>query len=112
MGANAMNRSNTAESTLTDRYQTTIPSFVRHALGLSKRDTIQYRINADGSVLMARMDQVDVDTAMLKFLDFLETDITRHPEGIVRLDANLLDHIDSLTASVTVNLESVLNDAD
>ena len=107
-----MNRSNTAESTLTDRYQTTIPSFVRHALGLEKRDTIQYRINADGSVLLARMDQVDVDTAMIKFLDFLETDITRHPEGIVRLDANLVDRIDSLTAGVTVDLESVLNDSD
>jgi len=58
------------------------------------------------------MDQVDVDTAMIKFLDFLETDITRHPEGIVRLDANLVDRIDSLTAGVTVDLESVLNDSD
>lgn len=81
-------------------------------LRLEKRDTIQYRINADGSVLMARIDQDDVDTAMLKFLDFLETDVTRHPQGIVRLDANLVDRIDSLTAGVTVNLESVLNDDD
>ena len=57
-------------------------SVVRHALGLEKRDTIQYRINADGSVLMARMDQVNVDS------------------------------IDSLTAGVPVDLESVLNDSD
>jgi len=61
---------------------------------------------------MARIYQDDVDAAMLKFLDFLETDVTRRPQSIDRLDANLVDHIDSLTAGVTVNLESVLNDDD
>ena len=32
-----------AESTLTDRYQTTVPEPVRKALGLNKRDKI-YRV--------------------------------------------------------------------
>ena len=32
-----------AESTLSDRYQTTVPEAVRKALGLSKRDKI-YRV--------------------------------------------------------------------
>jgi antitoxin PrlF len=31
-----------AESTLTDRYQTTVPETVRRALRLRKRDKIQY----------------------------------------------------------------------
>jgi antitoxin PrlF len=31
-----------AESTLTDRYQTTVPQTVRRALRLRKRDKIQY----------------------------------------------------------------------
>ena len=33
-----------AESTLTDRYQTTVPETVRRALRLRKRDKIQYVI--------------------------------------------------------------------
>lgn len=33
-----------SESTLTDRYQTTIPEPIRKALGLNKRDKIRYTI--------------------------------------------------------------------
>ncbi|MFM6063282.1 MAG: type II toxin-antitoxin system PrlF family antitoxin, partial [Microcystis panniformis] len=36
------------ESTLTDRYQTTIPDSVRKVLGLNKRDKICYNIQPDG----------------------------------------------------------------
>ena len=36
------------ESTLTDRYQTTVPETVRRALQLSKRDKIHYTIRAGG----------------------------------------------------------------
>jgi antitoxin PrlF len=36
------------ESTLTDRYQTTVPVIVRHALGLGKRDKIHYTIRQEG----------------------------------------------------------------
>lgn len=37
-----------SESTLTDRYQTTLPDPVRKVLGLSKRDKIQYTIQPNG----------------------------------------------------------------
>jgi len=37
-----------AESTLTDRYQTTVPETVRRALRLRKRDKIQYVIRPSG----------------------------------------------------------------
>ncbi|TAL82637.1 MAG: hypothetical protein EPN62_04060 [Candidimonas sp.] len=36
------------ESTLTDRYQTTVPETVRRALGLDKRDKIHYTIRPHG----------------------------------------------------------------
>lgn len=45
------------ESTLTDRYQTTVPEAVRRALRLGKRDRIRYAIQPDGCVLLSRADQ-------------------------------------------------------
>ena len=39
------------ESTLTDRYQTTVPETVRRALKLSKRDKIHYAISPEGKVV-------------------------------------------------------------
>ena len=40
------------ESTLTDRYQTTVPEMVRRALRLGKRDKIHYTIRPNGEVLL------------------------------------------------------------
>ena len=42
------------ESTLTDRYQTTVPETVRRALRLGKRDKISYTIRPDGEVVLTR----------------------------------------------------------
>ncbi|MFK0571220.1 type II toxin-antitoxin system PrlF family antitoxin [Endozoicomonas sp.] len=53
-----------AESTLTDRYQTTVPDTVRKALGLGKREKIRYTIQLDGSVLLSRADSDDSDPAL------------------------------------------------
>jgi len=39
------------ESTLTDRYQTTVPETVRRALKLGKRDKIHYTIRPGGEVV-------------------------------------------------------------
>ncbi|MFN5651359.1 MAG: type II toxin-antitoxin system PrlF family antitoxin, partial [Actinomycetes bacterium] len=41
-----------AESTLTDRYQTTGPETVRRALKLGKRDKIHYTIRPGGEVVL------------------------------------------------------------
>ena len=41
------------ESTLTDRYQTTVPETVRRALKLGKRDKIHYTIRPSGEVVHA-----------------------------------------------------------
>lgn len=39
------------ESTLTDRYQTTVPETVRRALRLGKRDTLRYSIRCSSRSL-------------------------------------------------------------
>ena len=50
------------ESTLTDKYQTTMPGVVRKALGLKKRDRISYTILPDGDVLLRRATDAAEDT--------------------------------------------------
>ena len=69
-----------AESTLTDRYQTTVPEPVRKALGLSKRDKICYTIQADGRVLISRVEQDD--PLIGEFLNFLAQDIAENPQHL------------------------------
>ncbi len=47
------------ESTLTDRYQTTVPETVRLALNLRKRDKLRYSIRPDGAVVITRVDETE-----------------------------------------------------
>lgn len=44
----------TVESTLTSRYQTTIPELVRKTLSLGKHDKVHYEVKPDGAVVMTR----------------------------------------------------------
>lgn len=44
------------ESTLTDRYQTTVSETARRALKLGKRDKIHYTIRASGEVVLTRAE--------------------------------------------------------
>ena len=58
-----------AESTLTDRYQTTVPETVRRALQLGKRDKIRYTIRPDGAVVLTRATAMEaVDPVLEQFL--------------------------------------------
>ena len=83
-------------STLTDRYQTTIPARVREALGLRKRDTIAYEIQGDCSVVLRRGSTGDADPALDSFLAFLEQDIAARPQGVQPLDGALMRRVDAL----------------
>ena len=47
------------ESTLTDRYQTTVPDAMRRTLKLRKRDRIRYVVRPDGAVLLTRAEGTD-----------------------------------------------------
>jgi antitoxin PrlF len=102
-----------AESTLTDRYQTTVPEPVRKALRLSKRSKIQYLIRSNGEVVLRRADEPDAEDPLLsQFLGFLANDIAKHPERIQSVDVGLVEHLRALTAEVDVDLDAPLSEDD
>ena len=98
------------ESTLTDRYQTTVPETVRRALKLGKRDKIHYAILPDGAVVLTRAaDVAAVDPLLEKFLGFLAHDLERHPERLQSVDSGLVQRIQSLVGTVDVDLDAPLS---
>jgi antitoxin PrlF len=101
-----------AESTLTDRYQTTVPETVRRTLKLKKRDKIHYTIRPSGEVVLTRADAPDDDPVLGQFLDFLAADITRHPERLHSLDAGLVQRLQSLVGDVDIDLDTALSAED
>ena len=97
------------ESTLTDRYQTTVPETVRRTLKLGKRDKIHYTIR-DGEVVLTRAEVTGGDDPVLgQFLGFLAGDIANHPERLQAVDAGLVKRIQSLVGGVKVNLDEALS---
>lgn len=104
-----MPRTLETESTLTDRYQTTVPETVRRALQLGKRDKIRYTIRSDGEVVLTRAAREDTDPALNEFLGFLARDITAHPERLRSVDRGLVKRIRSLVRAVEVDLDSPLS---
>lgn len=99
-----------AESTLTERYQTTVPETVRRALRLGKRDKIHYTIRPDGDVVLTRAAvDAGVDPVMGQFLDFLARDIASHPERLSPLGAGLVQRLQSLVGGVKINLDVPLS---
>lgn len=101
------------ESTLTDRYQTTVPDAVRRALKLRKRDRIRYLVLGDGSVVLKRASEADCEDPVLDaFLSFLAKDIAAHPQRLRTLDAGLAKRMRSLVKGVRPDLKVVLAVAD
>ncbi len=95
------------ESTLTDRYQTTVPETVRRALGLGKRDKIHYSIRPGGDVVLTRVEASESDDPVLgQFLDFLARDIASHPERLQGVDAGLIQRLKSLVGGIEVDLDA------
>jgi antitoxin PrlF len=101
------------ESTLTDRYQTTVPETVRRVLKLGKRDKIHYSILPDGAVVLSRVNRSTGDDPLLaQFLEFLADDMGNHPERLQSLHPTFVRHIQSMVASVEVDLEAPLSTDD
>ncbi len=98
------------ESTLTDRYQTTIPELVRESLNLSKRDKITYTVGEDGSVLLSRADESD--PVLGDFLSFIAADIRNNPKNIKSISSDLLERAQNLVAGMTLDLEGPLSPED
>ena len=97
------------ESTLTDRYQTTVPETVRRALRLRKRDKIHYSIRPGGEVVLTRAEASEGDDPVLgQFLGFLARDIASHPERLRAVDAGLVQRLQSLVGGIEVDLDAAL----
>lgn len=101
-----------SESTLTDRYQTTIPDPIRKALGLNKRDKICYTIQLDGQVVISRVDQAESDPVLGQFLNFIARDIEKNPQNLQAISADLVSRAQSLVAEVEIDLDAPLSDED
>ncbi len=101
-----------SESTLTDRYQTTVPAAVRKVLRLSKRDKIHYSIQGDGRVVLSRAGADGEDPALVSFLGFLARDIGGNPDRLRALDPALADHVRELVADVEIDLDAPLSGED
>lgn len=98
------------ESTLTDRYQTTVPETVRRALQLGKRDKIHYTIRPGGEVVLTRAQAHQEDDPVLgQFLGFLARDIASHPERLQAMDAGFVQRLHSLTDGMEVELDAALS---
>ena len=97
------------ESTLTDRYQTTVPETVRRALRLGKRDKIHYSIRPSGEVVLTRAEASEGDDPVLgQFLGFLARDMASHPERLRAVDAGLVQRLQSLVGGIEVDLDAAL----
>lgn len=98
-----------AESTLTDRYQTTVPETVRRALRLGKRDKIHYVIRPSGEVVLTRAANHESDDPVLgEFLQFVARDITSHPEHLKAVDSGLVQRLQTLVGKVEIDLDTAL----
>lgn len=101
------------ESTLTDRYQTTVPEMVRRSLGLGKRDKVHYSIRPNGEVVLSRAEVSEThDPVLGQFLDFLSRDISKHPERLQALDTSFVQRMQSLTLGIEVELGTPLSEDD
>ena len=101
-----------SESTLTDRYQTTVPNAVRKALNLSKREKIRYTIQSDGNVLLSRASHDETDPALGNFLAFLAKDIQQNPQRLQAITSDLVVRIQDLVDGVEIDLNTSLDDED
>ena len=101
-----------AESTLTARYQTTIPESVRKALGLSKHDKISYTIGLDGQIVISRAEPEEDDPLLGQFLNFLALDIEKSPQSLQALGSDLVERVQALVGQIEVDLDAPLSDED
>jgi len=93
------------ESTLTERFQTTVPSVVRKALHLGKGDKIKFTIDSDGKVVLAKVESAETDPAIDAFLTFLSSDMQQHPERIQAVSLEMKASAISLLGGIDKELD-------
>ncbi|MFM6971136.1 MAG: type II toxin-antitoxin system PrlF family antitoxin [Rhodoluna sp.] len=100
-----------AESSLTERYQTTIPEVVRKALGLSKGDKLEFLFDDTGAVRIAKREPQEIehtDPALPAFLRLLENDIESNPQNLKEVSTPFWGLIEKLSSDVEVDLDQRL----
>ena len=89
-----------AESTLTDRFQTTIPAMVRKALGLAKGDKLEFLLDETGGIRLSRKTPEEpeehVDPVLAGFLDLLAKDIEENPQNLREIDESYFDRMQKI----------------
>lgn len=96
-------------STLTDRYQTTVPTSVRKQLGLNKGDKLVYRSDDDGRVYLENAEAAHRDPALGPFLDLLAADMTANPGRLRPLDPDMMAQIRELVGDDDIDLDAPLD---
>ncbi len=101
-------------SSLTDRYQTTVPSPVREALGLAKRDKIEYFIESNGEVRISKAvePEHDSDPVIHSFLEFLSVDIKNNPQRLQLLSHDLYGRAQELVGNLELDIDAPLPEED
>lgn len=101
---------NKLTSTLTDRYQTTIPREVRSFLNLDKGAQIQYVIDPAGKVYLQTQqnNELQEDPVLYSFLELMEKDMIKNPKKIQPLNKEFMKKAQRLVKDVDVNLDSSL----
>lgn len=99
-------------STLTDRFQTTIPTFVRNELGLEKRDQIEFLKSDDGYIVLKKaepkQDDGEFSPELLAWLDFISKDHNQRPEQIKPFTTEMRDKAYQLTNGYDIDLDASL----
>ena len=102
------------KSTLTDRFQTTIPAFVRNELGLEKRDLIEFLKADDGYIVLRKAKPETADSEfspeLLAWLDFIARDHDRHPEQLKPFTREIKDRAYAIAPDLEVDLDKPLSD--
>jgi antitoxin PrlF len=98
---------NKLTSTLTDRYQTTIPREIRSFLNLDKGAQIQYLIDPSGKVYLQNesTNELNEDPVLYSFLEFMEQDMRESPKRIQPLAAELMQKVQHLIKELDVDLD-------
>jgi antitoxin PrlF len=99
------------QSTLTDRYQTTIPNAVRAQLGLGKRDLIEFVQADDGSIVLRRAETFEADEfpeELISWLGFIDKDQKENPQQLQVLDETFFVKAKKIVGDLDVDLEADL----
>ena len=95
------------ESTLTERYQTTVPNGVRKALGVRGKDRLMWEIRGDEAVVRraSAIEDEEDDPALEPFLRLITADIEAHPERLQGIPADLYRRWKAVIDGVEVDFD-------